>query len=289
MTAHGLLRASLGHWTLEPVTTALLILSAVLYFVGVRALWARAGRGQGVSGWQAAAYVTAIASLALALISPLAWLSETLFSAHMAQHEILMLISAPLLVFSQPLLAYLWALPAAKRVQVADLFRRPWIAEVWHILTGPFAVFALHAIALWLWHLPSLFGGALDNEGIHALQHLSFLLTGTLFWWGMVHGRYGRAGYGVAVLYVFLTGVHSSLLGALMTLSERAWYASYATAAPQWSGDAVLDQQLAGLLMWVPSGVIFIVLGLALLSAWLGESGRRAVLAGRASRSHDVA
>src|SRR4029453_780654 len=100
---------------------------------------------------------------------------------------------------------------------------------------GPFAVFALHAAVLWAWHAPTLFEAALANEGVHVLQHLSFLFTGALFWWGMVRGRYGRAGYGVAVLYVFLTGVHSSLLGALMTLSERVWYSSYSASAPEWS------------------------------------------------------
>jgi cytochrome c oxidase assembly factor CtaG len=139
-------------------------------------------------------------------------------------------------------------------------------------------VFFLHAIALWIWHLPALYEAALGNDGIHALQHLSFVLTAALFWWGMVHGRYGRIGYGAAVLYVFLTAVHSSVLGALLAVAPSVWYPSYATSATQWNVDALVDQQLAGLLMWVPSGVIFIVFGLAMMAAWLGESERRAKL-----------
>jgi len=147
-------------------------------------------------------------------------------------------------------------------------------------------VFVLHAMALWVWHIPALYEAALDNAGIHAIEHLCFLLTATLFWWGMVHGRYGRSGYGVAVLYVFLTGMHSTLLGALMTLAGHVWYPRYATAGVAWRIDAAVDQQLAGLIMWVPSGVVFIVLGLALLSAWLGESERRAGLSRAAAVLH---
>jgi cytochrome c2 len=90
-----------------------------------------------------------------------------------------------------------------------------------------------------------------------------------------VHGRYGRTGYGLGVLYVFLTAVHSSALGALLTVAPSVWYADYARQAPAWQVDALADQQLAGLLMWVPAGAIFIVFGLALFAAWLGEAERR--------------
>ena len=121
-------------------------------------------------------------------------------------------------------------------------------------LTGPLAVFLLHAIAIWAWHIPRLYEAALHNDGIHALEHVSFVVTAALFWWGMVHGRYGRIGYGVAVLYVFLTAVHSSILGALMTVAPGVWYPAYTAAASAWHLDPLEDQQLAGLLMWVPSG-----------------------------------
>jgi cytochrome c2 len=136
-------------------------------------------------------------------------------------------------------------------------------------------VFLLQAIALWVWHIPSWYEAALHNDAIHALQHLCFVLAGSLFWWAMVHGRYGRMGYGLAVLYVFLTGVHSSALGALLTVSPSVWYADYARQGAAWQVDPLADQQLAGLLMWIPAGVIFIVFGLALLAAWLGEAERR--------------
>ena len=280
--AHGglydLAAASLGHWSREPITIALLLASATLYVAGVRALWRRAGTGQGIRRWEVASFAAGTASMAIALLSPLAWLSEALFSAHMTQHEVLMLVSAPLVVFGRPALACLWALAPSAREAVGRWTRRTTVAASWHALTGPTAAFAFHALALWIWHVPALYGAALESEAIHGLQHFSFFATAALFWWGMIHGRYGRLGFGAAVFYVFLTALHSSILGALLTVAPSVWYPAYVPRAAAWQLDALADQQLAGLLMWVPSGLVFIAFGLALLAAWLGESERRARL-----------
>jgi len=213
-----------------------------------------------------------------ALVSPIAWISESLLSVHMTQHEILMLISAPLLVFGQPLLAAFWVLPSGARERGAATLNHPTIRLPWRVMTAPLTVFLLHGAALWIWHTPLLYEAALASPPVHALEHLCFVITAALFWWGMTHGRYGRVSYGVGVVYVFLTAVHSSVLGALMTVAPGTWYASYARTARTWRVDALQDQQLAGLLMWVPSALVFIVFGLALFAAWLGESERRAAL-----------
>ena len=277
-SAHGLAHEAAHRWIWEPWTIALLLVSAALYAGGTRAIWRRAGTGRGVRPWHAAAFAAGLVSIAIALLSPVAWLSEILFSVHMTQHEILMLISAPLLVFGQPLIATLWAFPPAAREGWARWSQRRWVSAVWRAVTAPVVVFLLHAVAIWLWHAPALYEAALRSTGIHALEHLSFVLTAALFWWGMVHGRYGRMAYGAGVLYVFLTAIHTSVLGALMTISPGVLYPSYLSAGAAWHVDALEDQQLAGLLMWVPSGLVFIVFGLALFAAWLGESGRRASL-----------
>jgi putative membrane protein len=287
--AHGglseLAAAALARWTWEPVTVALLLLSSTLYGLGVRSLWRRAGAGQGLRRWEAAAFAAGILFTAIALSSPLAWLAEALFSAHMTQHEILMLVSAPLIVLGRPALAWLWALSPAARESVGGWTRRPAVSNVWHVLTGPFATFLLHGLALWIWHVPAFYEAALRSEGLHALQHFSFFATAALFWWGMIHGRYGRLGFGVGVLYVFLTALHSSILGALLTVAPSVWYPAHGARAAQWHIDALADQQVAGLLMWVPSGLVFIAFGLALLAAWLGESERRARLGSVHSQS----
>jgi cytochrome c oxidase assembly factor CtaG len=277
LSAHGneLAHAALRSWTWEPFTVALLLASAVIYAIGLRVLWRRAGVGRGIRVWQAAAFALGLLSIAVALISPVAWLSEVLFSVHMTQHEILMLVSAPLLVFGHPLLAALWAVPMRWREAAGAWAARPGVSSTWRAITAPVVVFILHGIAIWTWHVPTLYEAALRSEGIHAVEHLSYVATAVLFWWAMVEGRYGRAGYGLAVLYVFLTAVHTSALGALLVVAPGVLYPFYGAAASAWHVDALQDQQLAGLLMWVPSGVIFIVLGLALLAAWLGEAERR--------------
>jgi putative membrane protein len=265
-------------WTFDPLTVTLMAASAAAYGLGVRAAWRHGGAGAGFRSWHVAAFCGGLLALAVALISPLAWLSDVLFSAHMTQHEILMLVAAPLLVIGRPLLAMLWAVPEHRRAEIAHAVRRPRVVSMWQWLTTPLVVFLLHGVALWIWHVPALFEWALHSEAVHAVQHLSFVVTAALFWWGMVHGRYGRAGYGVGVLYVFLTALHSTLLGALLTIAPSTWYRSYEATAAQRRIDALADQQLAGLVMWVPSGVIFIVIGLALAAAWLGESERRVLL-----------
>lgn len=275
---HALASAAAWQWAWDPFTAAALAVSALLYGMGLTRLWTRAGRGRGIARWQAAAFAAGLGTLALALLSPLAWLADVLFSAHMTQHEILMLVAAPLLVFGQPLLAALWALPRQWRTRWTRRAQRPGVIAAWRMLTAPLAVFLLHAAALWIWHIPVLYEAALAHDGIHAAQHVSFTVTAALFWWGLVHGRYGRSGYGAAVLYVFLTAVHSSILGALLTIAAGLWYPAYGVAGAAWGIDPLEDQHLAGLLMWVPSGVVFILFGLGLFAAWLGESEKRAAL-----------
>jgi putative membrane protein len=198
-----------------------------------------------------------------------------LFSVHMTQHELLMVVAAPLLVLARPLAAFVWALTPGGRARVGRWTRRPFVARGWLLLTGPLTVWILHGAALWIWHLPTLYQAAVENDWIHAGMHVCFLFTAALFWWALVHGRYGRIGYGIGVLYVFTTGIHSTVLGALLTLAPRPWYEIYRARAPLAHVDPLADQQLAGLLMWVPFGTIFVIIGLALFAAWLGEAERR--------------
>ena len=244
-------------WTVATAVT--LVLIAALYAAGLRPLWRKA-----VRPWQAIAFAVGWASAAVALLSPLDRWSDVLFSAHMAQHEILMLISAPLMVIGRPYLASLHVVPSLARTR-----------RVWELLTGPVTVLVLHAVVLWMWHIPALFEAALHSETIHAVQHLGFFVTAALFWWALLHGRYGRLGYGVGVLYVFLTAMHTQILGALLTFTSRVWYPTHAARTAAAGGSAIDDQQLAGVLMWVPFGVVFLFIALALFAAWLGEAERR--------------
>jgi putative membrane protein len=182
-------------------------------------------------------------------------------------------IAAPLIAISLPFVAVLWAMPSDVRQRVIDALRKPAVTRAWSLLTSPVAAFLLYTIALWLWHVPALYDAALEHEPVHILQHISFFGTATLFWWGIAHGRYGRVGYGAAVVYVFATAIHSSVLGALLTFSPRVLYLPYASS--HHAGISALeDQQLAGLLMWIPAGLTFVAGGLILFAAWLRESDK---------------
>ena len=262
-------------WSWDPLVVLGLAVSVWLYGRGVWHLWRRAGVGQGIRRWEAASFAAGWLALFTALISPLDALGEVLFSAHMVQHEVLILLAAPLLVLGRPLVAWLWALAPARRERVAAAVQARPVAAVWRFITGPLAVFFIHAVALWIWHLPALYQATLENDAVHAVQHLSFFLSAALFWWALIHGRCGRMGYGVAVFYVFATAMHSGVLGALITVAPRLLYPIYGERTAAWGLSALEDQQLAGLLMWVPAGLIFIIAGLALFAAWLGESERR--------------
>ncbi|NOK36047.1 cytochrome c oxidase assembly protein [Corallococcus exercitus] len=275
LNAHDVLR----WWTWDPLVMGMLAVSGVLYVRGLRALWRHAAPGKGVRGWEAGMFALGWLTLGVALLSPLDRLSDILFSAHMTQHELLMLVAAPLLVLGRPHVTALWALPEASRAPVAQAFQGPRTRAVWRGVTGPFVVLVLHAVARWVWHVPALFEAALENDAVHAVQHLCFFGTAALFWWALLRGRYGKAGYGVGVLFVFATAAHTSILGALLTFARSVWYPLYARRAVEWGLGALEDQQLAGLIMWVPSGALFLAMGLALFAAWLGESERRADIA----------
>jgi putative membrane protein len=272
----------LFRWTPDPLVLGGLLVSGGAYSRGTWRLWRRAGRYEGVRPWHLASFAAGWATIALSLLSPLDALSDVSFAAHMTQHELLMLVAAPLLVLGRPLVVLLWSLPSAARRAVGLWASRGAVADVWRGLTGPLSTLLLHALAVWIWHVPVLFDAALADEGVHTVQHLCFFVTAALFWWALVHGRYGRVGYGVSVLFVFATAMHQSILGALLTLGRVVWYPLAARRAVDAGIDPLDDQRLAGILMWVPSGVVFALLGLALFSAWLGDMERRAQRRARA-------
>jgi putative membrane protein len=216
------------------VVIACLALSAWLYLRGVVRLWRASAPGVGLRKWEAAAYAAGWLALLVGLVSPLHPMGRVLFSAHMTQHEVLMLVAAPLLVLGRPLIPFIWALPASWRPKVGALGKARWFEKGWRALTNPLAAWAIHAVALWIWHAPDLFQATIDDEFIHTLQHLSFLLSALLFWWAIVHSSKGLMSYGAAVLYMFTTSVHSGLLGALITFSSSVWYPAYAETTRDW-------------------------------------------------------
>lgn len=258
-------------WNIDPFVLIPLGLTAWVYLRGMRNVWARAGAGHGITRRHLVCFLSALTALVIALVSPLDAQSEILFSAHMAQHMLLVLVAAPLLVLGNFPLALVWAVPVGRaRVLGRSAHESKTLARVWNALSSPISACVLFALALWGWHAPVLFQAALQNNTIHALEHFVFLVTAMLFWWVLFKpGAPNHFHYGRAVPYLFVTTVQSGILGALMTFSTFPWYPYYATAAAS-SGPALLaDQQLAGLIMWFPGDLIFSVLTIGYFAAWL--------------------
>jgi len=279
---HDLWRA----WSWEPWVVLGLALSAWLYARGALAI-RRGARGRerrlvpmappAAGGRREAAWFAAgWAALAAALVSPLHALGGALFSAHMAQHELLMVVAAPLLVLGRPLVPALWALPPGWRRRAGAAARRPAARAVWGALTAPLPATIVHGAAIWAWHMPALYQASLASEGAHALQHASFLGTALLFWWAFLRGgaRRRRAAAGVAVLCLFFTTLHTGLLGAFLTFSGSLWYPAYGATTAPWGLMPLDDQQLAGLIMWIPGGIAYTVAGLAFLARLLRDETR---------------
>ncbi len=251
-------------WTFAPAMLLPLLLTAALYLRGAR-------RARGVTARQAWCFWSGWAVLTLALVSPLHALGEVLFSAHMVQHELLMLVAAPLLVLSRPLPVFLWALPFDWRRAAGRWSKFGPLESGWSLLTQPLGAWLVHAAALWCWHAPLLFQATLSNDWIHAAQHLSFFGSALLFWWALLYA-WGRRGYGLAVLYVFTTALHTSVLGVLLTFAPVLIYPAYSSRSAAWGVPPLEDQQAGGLIMWVPAGLVYVAAGLALFAAWLRAS-----------------
>lgn len=262
-------------WNLDLWITGAIVLATSVYLTGVRHLWARAGRGRGLRPWRVGAYLAGMGSLALALLSPIDALGETLFSVHMIQHMLLMVVAAPLIVLGHPMLAYLWAVsPTQRRSLVRRWKRSRALSGIWTGLAHPAVIFALHVGALWIWHLPELYEGALDSRLTHAAQHATFLFTATLFWWSLAQsGRRGHwPGYGAAILYVLATTLQSGALGALLLFAPTPWYPAHEAGASLWGVDLLVDQQVAGALMWIPAGLVYAAAAVVLFLAWLRKA-----------------
>lgn len=252
-------------WALDPLGLGWPGLLAVVYGLGVRRVWRRAGAGRGVARAQVTAFAGGWLALVAALVSPLDVAASHWFSAHMAQHIVLMLVAAPLLALSRPLAAIAWGLrdapgSAGLAAFLRDLGRCP-LPLAWALFAG----------ATWVWHLPALYQAALRSDLIHATEHACFVGAALLFWWAVLHPR-GGLGLGASVLAVFTIAMQGGLLSALIVFAPAPWYPAY--VAGLGPAAALADQQLAGAIMWAPSGLIYGGALAALVLRWLRDVER---------------
>src|SRR5213079_3289766 len=154
-------------WTFEPGVIIPIVASAVLYSLGVFRL--RRASPKSVRKSNIVYFALGWAALVMALVSPVHAWGSVLFSVHMTQHEILMLIAAPLLVLGRPIVPFLWALPKPAAVSLATWSKKPVWSHPWRAISNPFVAWTIHAVVLWSWHIPALFQATLKSEFVHAL------------------------------------------------------------------------------------------------------------------------
>ena len=192
----------------------------------------------------------------LALFGPFDDWAESSSAAHMVQHMLLIVVVAPLLVVARPL-------PQWRAVcgRAADGLWRP----VLQLGRHPGACAVLHAAAIWIWHAPTPYMAAVVHTGLHVLEHVSFLFTGWLFWWSVLQSA--RSGAPAAAMALLFTATHTGMLGALLTFASTPLY--WRESRELW------DQQLAGLVMWVPGGFVYLAVAAWAGVRWLAPSPER--------------
>jgi putative membrane protein len=258
-----------GAWTFQPALVVGLVLTAGVYARGVTRL------GRRITGVDRAVRVTCFSAglvvVAAALASPLDALASALFSAHMVQHLLLMVVAAPLLVYARPAAALVAGLPAGGR-DVARATASGGLRGIGRAATRPVVVWSLGALALWAWHMPSLYEGALEHDVLHVAEHASFLVVSLLFW-HVVLSSGTRRGVArpVAALLVFAAGVQGTALGAVLLFASTPLYPAHDAGAALWGRSPLADQQLAGSLMWGIPAVVYVVTVGWLLFRWFAE------------------
>jgi putative membrane protein len=222
--------------------------------------------------WRARFFYGGLAVVAVALVSPLDAMSGALASAHMVQHVLLLLVAAPLLALSSPGTTLLRGTPPSVRRATGRWRRRL------RPLRNPAALWALHVATIWLWHAAVPYDAALDHHLLHVVEHACFLLTGLLFW-QVVLGARGAVSNGFGILLVFTMAMQSVFLSALLTFASSPWYSGYESTTAAWNLEPLADQQLAGVIMWIPAGLVYLGAAIALLVRWIQASEREPVVA----------
>lgn len=283
--------AFLRSWPFEPWLSASLAVTAGVYLRGWFDL-----RKRDAARWpvaRLAAFLAGLATIFLALASPIEPFADLLLQVHMLQHLLLMMLAPPLIWLGAPLFPLLRGLPSAIRREWAVPFlRSPTLRRLFERLTHPCVALPLFVAATWLWHAPVAYEAALRRSGWHYLQHISFLTTALLFWHPVVRPYPSRPRWSHWLLFPYLIAadVQNTVLSGLLAFSGRVWYSHYADA-PRVAGiSALADQAAAGALMWVPGSIAYLgpLFALALRQLFGSEeraSGKRAATANETNRN----
>ena len=253
----------LTRWNWDPgivIGTALIV---GLYLYAIGPLRKRHGFESARKG-QIVAFMLGVGLMFLSLVSPLDELGDSyLFSAHMVQHLFLTIVGPPLLLIGTPE----WF--------IRPITRSRTLFAILRFLTLPAIAFVIFNADFFLWHAPALYDATLENQNIHILEHLTFIIFGLLNWWPIFSPSKDlpRLSIGGQILYLFLSGMPVVLLGAGLTFAPPL-YAPYIAAPRVWGISAATDQQLGGLIMWVPGNIIYIIIMSVLFLRWMQNKDR---------------
>ena len=279
-------------WPREPWLWASLLITAAVYLRGWQSL--RRSDPARWSGAKATAFLGGILSVGLALGSPNETFAGLLLQLHMVQHLLLMMVAPPLLWLGAPLFPLLRGLPSGiRQAWVLPLLRWKWLRRIGARLTHPLVALPIYVAATWLWHVPAAYELGLRSPAWHAVQHACFLGAAMLFWHPVVrpYPTVPRWPLWLLFPYLILADVQNTVLSALLTFSSTPWYEHYANV-PRLCGISVLsDQATAGLVMWVPGSVAFLLplfwLGVAMLEGPRAKQpGRRAAARATTATTH---
>ena len=273
----------LAHWPLDPAVVVGLIITAVLYWVGLQYAKRRGIERRHIAPWRTALFYLALVVIFFTLDSPLDTWADTLVWAHMVQHELLTMVAAPLLLLSQPFMLIWRGVPlGTRRATLGWMARKRWplhaLETIVDFLRKPPVSFVAFAGLFSLWHLPALYDAATQNDAIHALEHVCFLVTAVFFWSQAIPSlpfkpRLGHIGQ---TLYFGLAMMWGNVLGWAFVDATTPFYPYYA-ALPRAAGaiSAVDDLHFAGGVMDVTDTFIFISVMIVALALWLADDERR--------------
>jgi cytochrome c oxidase assembly factor CtaG len=267
----------LAQWSFDPSVVIGLVLAALLYWRGrhPHAGTRPAGRWRLLSVvsetrkapprlWHALSFYAGLAVIFVALESPIDALSAYLFSFHMIQHLLLIMVAAPLLLLGDPAVTLLRGIPLTlRRPALQSLARRSWVRQAVRrlsLLARPRSVFVIFTVDLYLWHWNWLFNLTLQYDAVHLLEHLCFLVTAILFWSQVINQRalHARLSYTQRAAYTVITAAASNFLAMYFVFTPKPLYTAYAHIAHRPFGMTALgDQQVAGAIMWVPVLFLF--------------------------------
>ena len=257
------------HWELNPLILVSLAVCTVAFYLGSRRM-AAAARTRGHFRWRATAFYSGVVVLGLTLVSPIDAVSGALFSVHMVQHLILMLIVAPLIAYAHPWPVLFISLPRRGRSAMRRAARLPLVRGAAVVGGAAATIVVVNIAGLWIWHLPGPYQAALVNDFLHGLEHATFLGIAYLLW-ALAFDAPRRERFGSAIAAFFITAMQSAALGAVLFLSNYPLYELHIEPAYRWGLQPLHDQQLAGALMWVPPGIAYLMTMIGLVWRWMAR------------------